>query len=231
MIRGETYRVGGQCSRKTGTDTMCTNAQTSCLISMKKFIFDNLDQQFIYDIHIQTYRNQYVNDDINNVLEYLKHNTKASNITIDFGNVNTDNQESVWSKGISNILSKYTPDNLLVIRPDMMFKTYVLPLILDRETYTHGFRIGNHFNWSMAHKTINGNVRISDTIQWIPSKYFDIARIFPGHDFHDKFPNMRTISQYMNNSYSDTDSSKCQNDIYELPIRPLSVYTPVPNTK
>ena len=114
---------------------------------------NHLDQQFIYDIHIQTYRNQYVNDDINNVLEYLKHNTKASNITIDFGNVNTDNQESVWSKGISNILSKYTPDNLLVIRPDMMFKTYVLPLILDRETYTHGFIIGNHFNWRHTHTT------------------------------------------------------------------------------
>jgi hypothetical protein len=80
-----------------------------------------------------------MNKYVNNVLEYLKHNTKASNITIDFGDINTDTQDYVWHKGISNILSKYTPDYLLVIRPDMMFKRYVLPLILDKEAYTHRF--------------------------------------------------------------------------------------------
>lgn len=221
LIRCECFREGGQNSRKSSESPECVENQLKCGASINQLILQPLEQLgFVCNVHLHTYKTKLVDVYLDSIA-----NTQ---VTHHFEDKHKENQQTMWKKAIDHCIEKFDPDYIMVIRPDMMFykEDFVYDIQLDK--YNHAFRIGNHFcsNNRRTHLTPKGHTRISDTLQWIPRKHFDIANIFPGHEFYDTLPHMETESVYISDLYTDTDSEKCQNPLYVLPSRPLSDILP-----
>lgn len=221
-IRGEMFRKGSQGTTSVSYDVENINKQYECFESIIKYIIKPLYNRNInYNIVIYTYDNP----QLKIVEDYFKKHTLAEKVLVYKEKRTTyTNQISMWNYGLTKCLS-LNPNYILVVRADTVLKQNIIELIKNHDEYYYGFRIGNHFPFAFStHLTPKQNVRISDTIQWIPKQYFYTTQIFPTHNFFDDFPEMKDKAQFMIDTYGDTNSSTCQNDLHYFNYRPLSHY-------
>lgn len=223
LLRGECFRSGGQGSRQFCQSDESIENQIKCFMSVKEFVIKPLEKfSFKCKVHMHTYETPLTQQVFLNCFSNM-------DVSYHFENKSKETQSTMWKKSIQYCINNFNQDYLLVIRPDMMFHSHFVDNI-QFEKFNHGFRIGNHFGWKNSDKTPNKRTRISDTIQWIPSHYFNIAaNVFPGHEYYDTLPYMENESVYISKMFADTDSSKCQNSIYLLPSRKLSKILPINN--
>ena len=218
LIRGECFRIGGQNSRRSCQSEECIDNQIKCIKSVHEFIIQPLlSYGFKCNVHLHTY-------DVPLIDTYLSFFSNLD-VSFHFENKSKENQSTMWEKSIQYSINNFNPDYILAIRPDMMFHSHFIHNI-QFDKFNHAFRIANHFGLRNTHITPKKNTRISDTLQWIPSSFFNIAHIFPGHEYYDVLPHMEKNSVYISLLFADTDSSKCQNPIYILPQRKLSRFLP-----
>lgn len=214
LIRGESFRSGGQNSREVCQSNECIKNQIECFMSIHEFVIEPLEKiGFKCRVHMHTYYTPFID-------VFLKYFANVD-VSYRFENKGNETQSSMWKKSIEYCIKNFNQDYLLVIRPDMMFHSHFVHDIQFNK-FNHGFRIGNHFGFIDSHLTPKKRTRISDTLQWIPKYYFNIANIFPSHEYYDILPYMEKESVYISKMYSDTDSSKCQNPIYLLSNRKIS---------
>ena len=220
-IRGEMFRMGPQNSTLVSYDIENINKQYKCFESIIEHVIKPIEcRNLSYSIIIYTYENP----ELKNVDSFFKKHTFAKQIHIfTIKKQKTTTQSSMWNCGLAECLS-LNPNNILVVRADTVIKQNIMELIEDHNSYYYGFRIGNHFQHGPSHLTPKKNTRISDTIQWIPKQFFYTTRIFPSHNFFDHFPEMKDKAKFMIDTYGDTDSSKCQNDLHYFNYRPFSDY-------
>ena len=85
LIRGESFRIGSQCSRKTCelSDSTGIQNQLCCFSSVNEFVIQPLTNLgFVCSIHIHTYQSAVMDNYIN----YFSNNIDVHNVSYYFEN-------------------------------------------------------------------------------------------------------------------------------------------------
>ena len=201
VVRGESFRSGGQHSRNIGHNY---NLQVQAIQTHLHHI-EQLKQFFNVEIHLYTYKSVY-SDKLKDL--YSQNNDIVYCTLLEQEDFT---QYTLWNLAITNV-SSFSFDYILVFRFDMHFynTTLVDKIVQHKHNHCQLFGLSRHGKLGK-----NFLLPPVDTFHWIPLNYLNLYRNFPEHT---RVSNVH----YLYNIMSDSDSSKISNPIYYLYSRPIS---------
>lgn len=216
MITGESFRDGGQNSRKKDTN-ISLDTQLLATDTHLKFMSSITNKYNIdFDVQILSYKTKFQDKLIE---KYAKHNTTYKF----YDKYYRDRTQLTNSNKIENIQEKYI--GVLVIRPDMFLKDYFIDMF--NPFVEKIFYISVCFLY--YHTCKNKAPRINDTSIYIPSKYFqkiyyDIGIKLYHESIADYLGHGLSLSDFdfWLHSLHDSDSAKDYNPLFYLVSRPIN---------
>lgn len=201
VVRGESFRSGGQHSREIGQNY---HPQVQAIQTHLHHI-EQLKQFFDVEIHLYTYKSIY-----SDKLKCL-YSQNGNTVHCTLLEQQDFTQQTLWKLAIANV-SSLSFDYILVFRFDMHFyySNLVDTIVHHKHNHCQLFGMSRHGKLRK-----NGSSPPADTFHWIPLNYVNLYRNFPAHT---RISNVH----YLYNIISDADSSKISNPIYHLYSRPIS---------
>ena len=200
IFLGESFRTGGQCSRIRGEETSVLGQKMACE-SHSRFIKHISEKYSVnIDVHISTYNTPY-----NELLLSFYENP-----TFTF----YDNLIGLNTLFHNSIKSDY--DFIFYLRIDIFLKQKLFDIFNPNATMILFPSV-----CFIPYERINGHPRISDTMLFIPKKYFEyIKNVVVGHStwhilIQDTDLTYRDMDTLLN-TYHDSDSEKDFNPIYYI---------------
>jgi hypothetical protein len=219
LIRGESFRFGGQMSRNIGSPESVSE-QIMAFNSHKKLInFLTTKYKIEVDLYLDTQSTKFDYLIVENFSQYLP---ISSEFHIDY----CDNQMMSVARAISYIIKNQNfnqYDYILIIRFDTYFKDYFFEVfnpITDKLLFPS-------VCWYKDRKTRFGNPRLNDIFWQIPKRYFNLLDKIQigggaGHEFLDQWkpfiPNLEY--DFILKTFHDSDSAKDWNPLYRTINRP-----------
>lgn len=214
IISGESFRDGGQNSRKKDTQASL-ETQLLATDSHIKFI-ENIQNKYdiSFDIQIISYQSKFQDQLIKKYEKY--------NLTYNFYDTYfRDRTQLTNSKKIDNLHQKYL--GVLVIRPDMFLKDYFTSIFNPFVEKIHYISV-----CFLYHHICKNNIpRINDTSIYIPHKYFkniyyDIGIKLYHESIVDYLGHGLSLNDFdfWLHSLHDSDSAKDYNPVCYLVSRP-----------
>ena len=210
IFLGESYRLGGQHNRNKGS-TQSYNGQILAYQSHIKFIQNlNLNYNINTDIYISTYNTKF-NEDT------LKIYNELNIIGYDFYK-NLQGLNGLFHNTIKKIKDINNYNFICYIRIDLRLKPKFREIFNPNWETIH-FPMDHY----IGHESINGHPQVSDTILFIPKKYYKYIRnikLAPEHLAWLYLMTQTDLTIYdldtMLNTFHDSDSAKDWNPLYYI---------------